>query len=194
MSPTVSIAPAASSCSIAIGPPSKSSRPKPAAAGLPLPGFWSLPSRLSTACRPTCSRCASAIPKMSASPPTPFSPVLLGDMSVDSGEITVLGNRYAINRGEVRFLNPVKLEPTLDMDLETKSRGVTVNVSISGSPQKLNVNYSSDPPLQSREIIALLAVGRNPSTASTALAGSQISSGSTSLGLSGGALLVQGLS
>jgi translocation and assembly module TamB len=125
---------------------------------------------------------------------TPLRPVLLGDISVDSGEITVLGNRYTINRGEVRFLNPVKLEPTLDMDLETKSRGVTVNVSISGSPQKLNVNYSSDPPLQSREIIALLAVGRNPSTASTAIADSQISSSSTSLGEAGGGLLGQALS
>ncbi len=125
---------------------------------------------------------------------TPLRPVLLGDISFDSGEITVLGNRYTINRGEIRFLNPVKLEPTLDMDLETKSRGVTVNVSISGSPQKLNVNYSSDPPLQSREIIALLAVGRNPSTASTAVADSQISSSSTSLGQAGGGLLGQAVS
>jgi translocation and assembly module TamB len=125
---------------------------------------------------------------------TPLRPVLLGDISFDSGEVTVLGNRYTINRGEIRFLNPVKLEPTLDMDLETKSRGVTVNVSISGSPQKLNVNYSSDPPLQSREIIALLAVGRNPSTASTAVADSQVSSGSTSLGEAGGGLLGQAVS
>ena len=125
---------------------------------------------------------------------TPLRPVLLGDISFDSGEITVLGNRYTINRGEIRFLNPVKMEPTLDMDLETKSRGVTVNVSISGSPQKLNVNYSSDPPLQSREIIALLAVGRNPSTASMAVADSQISSGSTSLGQAGGGLLGQAVS
>ena len=124
---------------------------------------------------------------------TPLRPVLLGDISFDSGEITVLGNRYTINRGEVRFLNPVKLEPTLDMNLETKSRGVTVNVSISGSPQKLNVNYSSDPPLQSREIIALLAVGRDP-TASTALADSQVSSSSNGLGDVGGGLLSQALS
>jgi translocation and assembly module TamB len=125
---------------------------------------------------------------------TPLRPVLLGDISFDSGDVTVLGNRYTINRGEIRFLNPVKLEPTLDMDLETKSRGVTVNVSISGSPQKLNVNYSSDPPLQSREIIALLAVGRDPSTAGSAIADSQISSGSTSLGQAGGGLLGQAVS
>ena len=48
------------------------------------------------------------------------------------------------------------------MDLETKARGVTVNISIAGTMQKLNVNYSSDPPMQPREIIALLAVGRTP--------------------------------
>jgi translocation and assembly module TamB len=125
---------------------------------------------------------------------TPFRPVLLGDISVDSGEVTILGNRYTINRGEIRFLNPVKMEPTLDMDLETKSRGVTVNISLSGSPQKLNVNYSSDPPLQSREIIALLAVGRDPSTATTAVADSQISSGSAGLTQAGGGLLGQAVS
>jgi translocation and assembly module TamB len=80
------------------------------------------------------------------------------------------------------------------MDLETKSRGVTVNISLSGSPQKLNVNYSSDPPLQSREIIALLAVGRDPSAATTAVADSQISSGSAGLTQAGGGLLGQAVS
>lgn len=95
---------------------------------------------------------------------TPEQPVLLGDISVNSGEVQIFGNRYTVNRGEIRFLNPVKIEPTLNVALETSTRGITVNVSLSGSPQKLTVNYSSDPPLQSREIIALLAVGRDPNT------------------------------
>src|SRR5262249_5534378 len=60
------------------------------------------------------------------------------------------------------FLNPVRIDPILDMDLETKARGVTVNIAISGTMQKLSVNYSSDPPMQPRDIIALLAVGRAP--------------------------------
>ena len=90
-------------------------------------------------------------------------PVLLGSIAVNSGEVEIFGNRYTVNRGEIRFLNPVKIEPTLDVNLETRTRGVTVNVTMSGPPQKLNVNYSSDPPMQSREIIGLLAVGRDPS-------------------------------
>jgi translocation and assembly module TamB len=37
-----------------------------------------------------------------------------------------------------------------------------VNLTFSGPMSKLNMTYRSDPPLQSQEIIALLAVGRAP--------------------------------
>ncbi len=97
---------------------------------------------------------------------SPIRPVLLGSVSVDSGDIQVFGNRYTIDRGEIRFFNPVKIEPVFDMDLETKARGITVNISFSGTLSKLNATYRSDPPLQTREIIALLAVGRDPGSSS----------------------------
>ncbi|HEY2845886.1 MAG TPA: translocation/assembly module TamB domain-containing protein, partial [Bryobacteraceae bacterium] len=98
---------------------------------------------------------------------TPVRPVLQGTISVNQGEVQFAGTRYTINRGDIRFLNPVKIEPTLDMDLETKARGVTVDVSFSGTPSNLKVNWSSDPPLQQGEIIALLTVGRDPSLAAS---------------------------
>jgi translocation and assembly module TamB len=101
---------------------------------------------------------------------SPLRPVLLGLVSVNQGEVQLFGNRYSIDRGEVRFLNPVKIEPVLDIDLATKARGVTVNVSLSGPPQQLKINYSSDPPLQSGEIIALLAVGRDPTSTTSTVA------------------------
>ncbi len=123
---------------------------------------------------------------------TPLRPVLLGTVSVDQGEIQIFGNRYTVNRGDIRFLNPVKIEPVFDMDLETRSRGITVNVAFSGTMQKLNVNYSSDPPMQSREIIALLAVGRNPS--GSAGLGSSQATGSSSALETGGGLLGQAVS
>ncbi len=97
---------------------------------------------------------------------TLLAPSVTGTVSASSGEVQMFGNRYTVNRGDVRFLNPVKIEPVLDLDLETKARGIVVSVTVTGSPQKLNVNYSSDPPLQSREIISLLAVGRDPTALS----------------------------
>ncbi|HMF75737.1 MAG TPA: translocation/assembly module TamB domain-containing protein, partial [Bryobacteraceae bacterium] len=93
---------------------------------------------------------------------TPDHPVLLGSLTANQGDIKVFGSRYSINRGEVNFVNAVKIEPVLDLDLETQTRGISVDITISGTFSKLNLNYRSDPPLQPRDIIALLTVGRAP--------------------------------
>jgi translocation and assembly module TamB len=124
---------------------------------------------------------------------TPARPVLLGTVDVDEGDIEVFGNKYTLDRGEIRFVNPFKLEPSLDVQLETKARGIAVTVGFTGTPQRLNVSYSSDPPLQQSEIIALLAVGRDP-TALGALSSAQATGGSSGFAVAGGGMLSQALS
>jgi len=121
---------------------------------------------------------------------TPLVPALLGTITVNRGEVQIFGNRYTVNRGDIRFLNPVKIEPVFDLDLETRTKGITVNVTVSGSPERLAVNYSSDPPLQSNEIIALLAVGRDPTSNQV---GGQLGAASASFG-SAGSLLGEAVS
>ncbi len=83
----------------------------------------------------------------------------------------------------------MKIEPILDLELETKARGITVNVTLSGPIDKLKPNYSSDPPMQPNDIIALVAVGRDPSLASSLATTSATGSGGgfndTGLGLLG---------
>ncbi len=96
---------------------------------------------------------------------TPDRPIVLGHVTVNSGQIEFFGNKYSINRGEITFNNPAKIEPVINMDLSTKVRGITVDISFSGSLNKLNFSYRSDPPLEASDIVALLAVGRTPSTA-----------------------------
>jgi translocation and assembly module TamB len=96
---------------------------------------------------------------------TPEHPILLGHVTVNSGQIEFFGNKYSINRGEISFNNPAKIEPVINMDLSTRVRGITVDISFSGSLNKLNFSYRSDPPLEASDIVALLAVGRTPSTA-----------------------------
>ncbi len=112
---------------------------------------------------------------------------------MNEGEVQIFGSRYTVNRGDIRFVNPVRIEPILDLDLETKARSVTVNIAISGTMQKLNVNYSSDPPMQPSEIIALLAVGRAP-TDSAGLNVAPSNSSSTSLVEAGGGLIGEAIS
>jgi translocation and assembly module TamB len=119
-------------------------------------------------------------------------PVVLGNISVNEGEIEFFGSRYTINRGEVNFYNPAKIEPIIDMDLETRVRGITVDISLSGAINKLNFSYRSDPPLETNQIIALLAVGREP-TAVGGLASSQVSANSSYLASGSNALLGQAI-
>lgn len=96
---------------------------------------------------------------------TPDHPILLGHVTINSGQIEFFGNKYSINRGEIGFNNPARIEPIVNMDLSTKVRGITVDVAFSGPLNKLSFSYRSDPPLEASDIIALLAVGRTPSTA-----------------------------
>lgn len=96
---------------------------------------------------------------------TPDRPVLLGHITVNSGQAEFFGNKYSINRGEITFDNPAKIEPNINMDLSTHVRGITVDISFSGTINKLNFSYRSDPPLEASDIVALLAVGRSPAAA-----------------------------
>ncbi len=93
---------------------------------------------------------------------TPARPVLLGRTSFTQGEISFFGTKYTIDRGEVNFYNPTKIEPVINLDLQTRVRGVVVTINFAGPANKLNLSYRSDPPLQSSEILALLTVGRTP--------------------------------
>lgn len=97
---------------------------------------------------------------------TAAHPILLGSVVANQGDIKVFGTRYSINRGEVSFVNQVKIEPLLNLDLQTQAHGIAVDITISGTLSKLNINYRSDPPLQPRDIIALLAVGHTPDVTS----------------------------
>lgn len=101
---------------------------------------------------------------------TATNPVLLGRINITQGELTFFGTKYTINQGSISFFNPVKLEPIMNIDLETKTRGIDVTITISGPMNKLNVSYRSDPPLQFSDIVALLATGRAPSSDPSLLA------------------------
>ncbi len=120
-------------------------------------------------------------------------PILLGSISVDSGQVQLFGNQYTIDRGDIRFSNPLKIEPVFDLALETRVSGVTVNISLTGTMDKLKPNYSSDPPLDSSKIIALLAVGRDPSQYGDA-ASAQTASESSNFAGAGGGLISEALS
>ncbi|HZL57794.1 MAG TPA: translocation/assembly module TamB domain-containing protein, partial [Bryobacteraceae bacterium] len=93
---------------------------------------------------------------------TVTNPALLGRINITQGELNFFGNKYSINQGTISFIDPVRIDPILNIDFETKARGVDVIFTVSGAIGKLNFTYRSDPPLQFSDIVALLATGRTP--------------------------------
>jgi translocation and assembly module TamB len=93
---------------------------------------------------------------------TATNPALLGRVNITSGELMFFGNKYSLTQGSLSFLNPSRIDPVLNVDLETRARGVDVIITIAGPLTKPAVSYRSDPPLQFSDIVALLATGRSP--------------------------------
>jgi translocation and assembly module TamB len=98
------------------------------------------------------------------------NPAVLGRVSITQGRVIFFGTKYTVNQGTVQFFNPVRIDPILDVDLETKVNGIDVTLTISGPLTKLNLTPRSDPPLQFNEIVALLATGRSATSDPTRLA------------------------
>jgi len=95
---------------------------------------------------------------------TPANPAMLGRIHISQGQILFFGTKYTIDQGSISFFNAVRIEPVLDIDLETKARGIDITLSVTGPLNRLNVTPRSDPPLQFSEIVSLLATGVSPST------------------------------
>ena len=86
-------------------------------------------------------------------------PVLFGNAEIDRGEVFFEGNRYRV-RGSIGFSEPTGLNPFLDIEAETDIRvpaqTYRVTLGISGTMDRLDLELSSDPPLQEPEILSLL--------------------------------------
>jgi translocation and assembly module TamB len=124
---------------------------------------------------------------------TATNPALIGRINVTQGQVVFYGTKFAINQGSIAFYNPLRVEPVLNVDLETRARGVDVMLTISGPLNKLNLTPRSDPPLQFNEIVALLATGRTP-TSDPALLAAQSTTPQSWQQMGASALLGQAIS
>jgi translocation and assembly module TamB len=72
----------------------------------------------------------------------------------------IAGTRYDLQRGDITFTNPVRIEPSIDLNATARVEDYDITLGLHGTPQKLAVTYRSDPPLPEADVVALLALGR----------------------------------
>jgi translocation and assembly module TamB len=101
---------------------------------------------------------------------TASQPGVTGKISISEGKLVFLSSTYTVNSGSISFYNPVRIDPVLDLSLETQAQGVDVTLRVTGSIDNMKLSYTSNPPLQFQEVVGLLAAGQTPTSDPTLLA------------------------
>ncbi len=91
---------------------------------------------------------------------TALNPVLLGRVNIAQGDFKINGQKYFLERGDITFANPVRVDPLLDVEAKTRVRDFDITIGLHGTLERLSTTYRSDPPLSSEDIISLLTLGR----------------------------------
>ena len=95
-------------------------------------------------------------------------PIVLGRISIVEGDVTFNGTKYRLDRGDILFTNPTKIEPLLDLEASARVSDYDISIGLHGTTEKLNTTYRSDPPLPTADVFALLAFGRTSDQSYTA--------------------------
>jgi translocation and assembly module TamB len=97
-------------------------------------------------------------------------PGMTGRIVVTAGSLIFFGNEYTVNHGVISFYNPLTIQPQLNVSLEATVQSIDVVLTLTGPMDNLKLSYRSDPPIQFEEIVALLAMGRRPTSDPTIVA------------------------
>ncbi|MFP5232789.1 MAG: translocation/assembly module TamB domain-containing protein [Acidobacteriota bacterium] len=116
------------------------------------------------------------------------SPSLLGSIQITEGSANYLGTKYELERGLIDFTNPVRIDPTIDLDATARIESYDITVGVHGTINNLKPTYRSEPPLTEADIFNLLALGRTQEEAQLNQEQVGTATNATSNALLGGAL------
>jgi autotransporter translocation and assembly factor TamB len=105
-------------------------------------------------------------------------PAVLGEVSFEPGSELLYGDtEYDIERFLVTFNNPDRIEPVIDLSATSRISEYQVVLSLSGTVDRLNADFTSDPPLPGLSVLALVATGEALSDTGPVSAGGEIRPG-----------------
>jgi hypothetical protein len=93
-------------------------------------------------------------------------PLIFGRAEIERGDVTFEGKRYVVRHGTIDFSNPNRIEPFFDLEAETRVRVpgqiYTVTLNAAGTFSRLQWGLTSDPPLPTVDVLALLLNDTTP--------------------------------
>jgi autotransporter translocation and assembly factor TamB len=96
---------------------------------------------------------------------TTAMPVVLGSLESEEGRITFRKHRWTVSSAAVRFADPRRIDPILDVTGRALIKQYDVTLHLSGRLDELTFRFSSVPPLKQQELLSLVTVGTTSATA-----------------------------
>lgn len=90
---------------------------------------------------------------------TTAAPVVLGAIEARDGTLVLRGQRYQLERAVVRFSDPRRIDPTLDVTATTRIRDYDIAMRLTGRVRDLDMRLSSSPSLPRDQLMSLVAFG-----------------------------------
>lgn len=88
-------------------------------------------------------------------------PIPVGQVELDRGGTLVYGDtEYEAERGLLTFASLDRIDPLLDLIARTRVSNYQVTLNLSGTLDRLNATFASDPPLPDLDVLALLTTGQ----------------------------------
>ena len=85
-------------------------------------------------------------------------PVVFGSIELEpGGRLEYGGAGYRIERGQLAFTNPYRIEPAIDLSASAELREYDVTLAVAGTPDRLELDLASNPPLADLDVLGLLA-------------------------------------
>ncbi len=87
-------------------------------------------------------------------------PLVNGRVSIGSGSITYLRKTFDVTKGVIDFINPYKIEPTVDIVANCNIRQWLITLNTKGTIENLQFTLNSDPQLEHEDILSLITLGK----------------------------------
>lgn len=85
---------------------------------------------------------------------------LVGDVDIVRGWILLYGRRFEPRNSTIRFTGGQEIDPTLDIQLVTRTREYTVTTVVGGTAAEPALSFESDPRLEEADVLAVIMFGK----------------------------------
>ncbi|HEV7518641.1 MAG TPA: translocation/assembly module TamB domain-containing protein, partial [Thermoanaerobaculia bacterium] len=88
-------------------------------------------------------------------------PIVFGSVQIAAGgKLIYSDNEYRVERGQLIFTNPYRIDPLIDIALRTRVRDFDITFNYSGTLEHGTSSFASNANLADLEILTLLATGQ----------------------------------